>query len=124
MRIPLDGGVVVVVAPGTVVVVVVEVEVVVVAGDEVVGAVVDSGGRDDLAEEPHDAARVAVAIPAANTFPDFRQREASTASTLVPDGSTRQVTLSRREPRLDGDLGRGLLPVRQRSSELAPQSCY
>ena len=68
VRVPLEGGVVVVVAPGTVVVVVVVVVVVtvtVVDGAGGVDVVVATGGRTDLAEDPHPAARAAATIPMA-----------------------------------------------------------
>lgn len=66
VRVPLEGGVVVVVAPGTVVVVVVVVvTVTVVDGAGGVDVVVATGGRTDLAEDPHPAARAAATIPMA-----------------------------------------------------------
>jgi len=83
VRVPFDGGVVVVVAPGTVVVVVV----VAVVGGSVdawlVGGEVDAGGSAEWPEEPHEditiAAHARTAIVGVS-----RRRRPDTSVRLVP----------------------------------------
>lgn len=89
VRVPLDGGVVVVVAPGTVVVVVVDV----VVGGSVeaglVGGDVAAGGSVEWPDEPHEDSTIAAQARTAIAG-DSRRCRADTMASLVPAAPRRR----------------------------------